>query len=162
MDKNPPQSNVPEPSSSAPAAQPNFVGQSNIIDRTNLQASIASAAPAQPSSAPGAASPQEVDFQNTEASSAFAEAKVLIFGVASSTSYILIVYLVKNLWATAIVSAALAAAAIFFAISDYRISGKSSPLTIVGLSAATVTLVYIANILVAQAFIHSALSGYTF
>ncbi|HXE09908.1 MAG TPA: hypothetical protein VN554_00610 [Verrucomicrobiae bacterium] len=103
------------------------------------------------------------DDRYDQASSSFSEAKVLICGVASATSYLLITYLIKNIWVTTIVSAVLALAAIFFGISSYRRDGKVSPLSVVGLSAATITLVYIANILLAMAFLHTFTSaGYGF
>lgn len=154
--------NSSQPNTSAPAQppKPNFVGQSNIVDRSNLQAELPATAPTGPNVTPTA--PAVSNDPNMQASSAFAEAKVLVCGVASATSYILIVYLIKNLWVTAIVSAILAFAAIFFAVSDYRKNSKTSPLTIVGLSAATIALVYIVNALVAQALLRSAASGYTF
>jgi len=94
------------------------------------------------------------------ASAAMDEALTLIAGVASSTSYILISYLSKNMWVTAIVSAALAGFAIYFALRNYGRDGKMGPLTVIGLAAATVAIVSVANILIAQLMIRSTFGNY--
>lgn len=150
--------NQPAPQTPNNQPQPQYIGSTNIVDRSSIAPPAVGAVPPPVPSNP----PNQYDSndQYREASSAFAEAKVLLCGLASSTSYILITYLVKNLWATAIISAALAIAAIFFAMVDYRQSGKVTPLTIVGLSAATITLVYIANVVVAHLVVRSVLGTY--
>jgi len=161
MNEEPTQPNASTPTA-APPPKPDYVGQSNIIDRSNSQRESPPAAVTSPDTNSTTGNQQEFNNRYQEASSDFTEAKVLISGVASSTSYILIIYVVKNLWITAAISAILALAAIFFAVSEYRKSNKAGPLTIVGLSAATITLVSIANILITQAFLHSVTSNYMF
>ncbi len=160
MDEKPAQTNTTMPPG-VPAPPPNYIGRSNIVDRSELQ-SIYPVAPSPPGAGDiikeGHRDPDGYDVQ----ASALAEAKVLVCGVASATSYVLIVYLVKNLWITAIVSALLALAAIFFAISASNKGSRTGPLAIIGISAATITLVYIANLIVAQAILHSYASGYRF
>ncbi len=152
----------PPDAATAEAPKPNYIGQSNIIDRSQLQANYPNPVAVPPTGVRIPDRQQAANDRYDGAASAFAEAKVLICGVASSTSYLLITYLVKNVWVIAIVSAILAFAAIFFAVSDYRKNSRTSPLTVVGLSAATITLVYIANILLALAVIHSAASSFMY
>lgn len=147
------------PAASAPAASPNYIGGSNIIDRSGVKTGADIPLPAPPPALTG--SPSAGDRYDT-ASSAFSEAKVLICGVASATSYLLIIYIVKNIWITVAVSIVLALAAIFFAVTSYGRDGRISPLSVVGISAATITLVYIANVLMAYAFVHTIVSNYNF
>lgn len=141
---------VPPAPAAAPATpEPAYVGNTNIVDR-----SAPSLYPSPVASAPAPVPP--ADDQYAQASSAFKEIIVLIAGIASATAYILILYLVKNLWATAIVSVGLALLAIIISFLDYRNTKHMSPFSVVGLSAATITIVYVANILIAQAVINSA------
>jgi hypothetical protein len=136
-----------------PAPAPSYVGNTNIVDRSNQQASIYTPPAAfQPS-------PLEID-NNQTAKFEFDEAIILVAGVASATAYILILYLVKNTTATAIVSGLLAFLAIFLAIRDYKRTARTSPLMIIGLSAATITIVYIANLLIAYAVLKSVSNGF--
>ncbi len=111
-------------------------------------------APFQPASLPA-------DNQYAQASSAFKEAIVLIAGLASSTAYILLLYFVKNIWATIIISFILAMIAVVFAILNYRKSKSVSPLTVIGLSAATYTIVTVASFAIAALLVNSAYSSIT-
>ncbi len=167
MEEQPLQQTAPEPQV-APTPPPNYIGNTGIIDRSNSPAN---------SPQPGPFLREGMGVNNTSpasgnryrsAISAFAEAKVLICGLVSSTSYMLIIYLVKsdwlvkNDWVMMVISACLAFAAIFFAIREYRASSQITPLTVIGLSAATITLVFLANFLVLQALVRSIFGGYGF
>lgn len=157
MDQNPQQPPAPG-NAPAPAPDgPTYIGNTNIVDRSSLPQTTP-VLTALPPTHPDV--PSVSESYNRAASSAFSEAKVLICGIASATSYLLIIYLTKSIWITAIISAILALAAIFFATSAYRGDSKVTPLTVVGLSAATITLVYVANLLLGQAFLHSFVAGY--
>lgn len=97
-------------------------------------------------------------YQSAQASSDFSEAIILITGLASTISYILVLYWIKNLWATAISSAVLALLALFFAIRNYRRTGEMSPIAVIGISAATVTIVTMANYMVQYLMLRAAYS----
>ena len=107
---------------------------------------------------PNPASLSQVQEENyNQAASASDELLSLILGVASSTSYLLITYFIKNGHITAVLAGLLAIGAIFFALRAYRRSDRMSPFTVIGLSSATSTLIYVGNILLAEAFIRSTL-----
>lgn len=136
-----------------PSPQPNYIGDTNIIDRSNVPPGPRPPAPMPEIPLPGRQQALENGYK--AASSAFNEAMVLVLGVASSFSYLITLYLVKNLWAVAIVSALLALLAIAVALFEYRKASHTSPMTVIGLSAATITLVYVGNIVAAQLIVRS-------
>lgn len=105
-------------------------------------------------------SPELRDEQYRQATYDMNEFITLIAGIASATSYLLIAYFSKSAAATAIVATVLAAVSIFYAINNYRLTSRLSPLSVIGISAATTTLVYVANLLIAQAMVRSILNGY--
>ncbi len=143
------------PQTEAPPTGPAYVGNSNIVDRSVQGLYPTPVAPAPPTPFQPASLPEDSSY--TDASSAFRELIVLICGIASATAYLLIFYIVKNLWATAIVSVSLAILAVIISILDYRQNNKHvSPFSVIGLSAATFTIVYVANIVIAEMVIHSA------
>jgi hypothetical protein len=80
----------------------------------------------------------------------------LLTGIASTVSYILIVYLAKNAVTAMIVSGLLAAVTMVFAITAYYSNDRMTPYGVIGLSAATYTAVMVLNILVAKLFIQSS------
>lgn len=149
----------PAPTTPAAAPAPNFVGNTNIVDRSTPELYPTPVSPAAPTPFQPASLPS--DNQYNEASSAFQEAIVLILGIASSTIYIVLLYFVKNLWAIGVVSFVVAIIAVVVAIINYRKSKTVSPLTVVGLSAATYTIVSVANIVTAQIVINSAYNSLT-
>lgn len=149
---------TPVTPSAAPVLEPVYVGNTNIIDRSKEQP----IAPVVSIPEPQSYNSQMSTPAYQAASSSLNEIIVLLCGIASSTSYILILYFVKNAWVTAIVSTLIALVALFFAIKDYRKSSKLTPLSVVGISAATITLIYVANYLVALAVINSAVSAYNY
>jgi hypothetical protein len=101
-------------------------------------------------------------FRVEEATSDFREVVALIFGLASAVSPILVAYFLQNLWIVAAVSAVFALVSVFFAMKNYNAIGKVSPLTVIGLSAATITILVIADILITRALVQQALgSGYS-
>jgi hypothetical protein len=83
----------------------------------------------------------------------------LLLGLLSATTYLLLSQLLDSYWVTITVLGVLALAAIGCALLNKR-QGKSVGIsTAIGLSAATITLVLIANWLVFYFFIKSAFTG---
>jgi hypothetical protein len=83
------------------------------------------------------------------------EAIVLITGLLSSACSVLLLYALKNSWATIICSAVLAIVAIVFAFKNHRAGAAMSPMSVIGIGAATITLVSSLNILTSQAIIRT-------
>jgi VIT1/CCC1 family predicted Fe2+/Mn2+ transporter len=104
-------------------------------------------------------SPELRDEQYKQASFDLNEFITLVAGIASATLYIIVGYFTKSAMATAVVAVALAAVAIFYAITNYRVSSRMTPLSVIGVSAATVTMIYVANMLIAQVMVRSILNG---
>lgn len=156
---------VPE-TPAAPAAAPApsgpaFVGNTNIVDRSVQSLYPAPTTPVPSTPAPFQPASLPADDQYAQASSAFNEAIVLITGLASSTAYLLLLYFVKNIWAIIIISFILAMVAVVFAILNYRKTKSVSPLTVIGLSAATYTIVTVASFAIAALLVNSAYSSIT-
>lgn len=156
---------VPE-TPAAPAAAPAppgpaFVGNTNIVDRSVQSLYPAPTTPVPSTPAPFQPASLPADDQYAQASSAFKEAIVLILGIASSTAYFLLLYFVKNIWATVIISLIIALAAIVVAILDYRKTKRVTPFTVVGISAATISVVNVVNIIILEAVINSAYNSFS-
>ena len=107
-------------------------------------------------------SPSEQERGFSLAAAAMDEGLTLALGVASSVSYLLVVYFIKSFWGATAVGGVLAVLAVYFAVRNYSSSGKITPFTVIGLAAATTTLVGVLNTLLARALLSSALSGITY
>ena len=94
-----------------------------------------------------------------DASKNFNDAITLVFGLASSICYILIYYWVKNNTITMIICLALSGAAIYFAVKNYNKTQNITPLEVIGLSAATITIVFIGIMIVTDMIIRSQINS---
>jgi hypothetical protein len=148
----PPKAGTPE------SLGPNYVGASNIPDRSNIHTEDIYPGVGVSNSQVETTSAAEAVV--ADANSKLREALVLIAGSASSLSFFLLPYFIRIGWLAGLISAVLAAAAIYFAIKDFNKTKTTSPLNVIGLSAATVTLVYIANNLIIRAILQSQYSLY--
>jgi len=151
----------PTPAAEPATPEPAYVGNTNIVDRSVQSLYPAPVTPASTPPAPFQPASLPSDDRYAQASSAFNEAIVLISGLASSTVYLLLLYFVKNIWATIIISLILAIVAVVFAILNYRKSKTVSPLTVIGLSAATYTIVTVASFAIAALLVNSTYNSIT-
>lgn len=94
------------------------------------------------------------------ASATLFEVGTAVLGFASSMSYIGLSYFFNNLWLIGGVCTLLAIAAIVVAFIAYGRSEKVTPLSVVGIAAATVMLVYVGNAVVTYLAFKSAVGGY--
>lgn len=83
------------------------------------------------------------------------ESIVLITGLLSSACSVLMLYLLKNMWATIICSTILAVVAVIFGFKNHRAGAAMTPMSVIGLSAATITIVGSLNLLTSQAIIRT-------
>lgn len=83
------------------------------------------------------------------------ESVVLITGLLSSACSVLMLYLLKNMWATVICSTLLAVVALVFAFKNHRAGAAMTPMSVIGISAATISIVGSLNILMSQAIIRA-------
>jgi hypothetical protein len=157
MDNN--DSNPPAPKEAPVAhAEPKYIGNTNIIDRSAQAAPVSSQVlhDAPPASKPAHQGKNE---QYQEASASLAEAIVVICGSMSSVAYLLCGYFFKSNWLPAVVAGLLAIVAVVFAFKQFNVRRQMTPLTVIGLSAATLTLVIIADFLILRELIKSAFNA---
>jgi hypothetical protein len=101
---------------------------------------------------------QEAKYQ--QASKDFTDLIVLGSGIGSAVFLLGLVFLLDNMWIPYISSGVLAAISIVSAVQNFKKTHTLTPFTVIGLSAATFTLMYILNFLIAQAVIRSNNSLY--
>lgn len=133
---------------------------SPLPDRSKVQSvypSVAPPQPAQPPQAPLPANRPAADAGGTfqQASADFTDAAVIVTGVLSATSFIVVAYFAKNETVAGVISMLLALTAMVLGVRGYRTRKQMTPLVVIGLSAATFTLLYAAIILIARAMVHS-------
>lgn len=129
---------------SAPARDNYAIAQSIYPDPTQIRSQL----PAYPAE----------ELRKAEAAIA-SSSLTLVMGIASPLSYWMVLYFTKNTWMMGIVSVLLAAGAIYFAVNNYRTNRELSPSTVIGLAAATITVVNVGNVIVAQLMVRSTLSS---
>jgi hypothetical protein len=155
-----PDAPAPPPPPPAPAPQPENHNAGSTSDRSPLQSAYPTFSANQPSIASaGGELGRADDPVYSGASHDFNDAITLICGLASSICYILIYFLVKNSTVTIIICLALSGAAIYFAMKNYRKTQNITPLEVIGLSAATITLVFIGTIIVTNWVIRSQINS---
>lgn len=150
----------PQTESQQPAiAQP--VSGTSVVDRTAMQNIYPEVSPTHTSNSQivNQKINKQTEENYREASSSFMEYAVLILGLSSATSSLLLVSIFKNGTITNIIVATLAIAAIATAIIQYRNTNKTSPITIIGISAATYILVIITRYYFSLWFIKSTIRG---
>lgn len=101
----------------------------------------------------------ENEFQ---ASAKLYEIGTAVLGLASSMSYIGIAYFTSNLWVIGVVCAVLALAAIVAAFLSYRNTKTMTPLSVMGMAAATVTIVFIGNAIISYLAFTSASDNFSY
>ena len=148
-----------QPTVNPGAPEQAYVGNSNIVDRSVQGLYPSPVAPAAMASLP--LNPLPADDQSAQASSAIREAIVLILGIASFAAYYLLLYFVKNIWVTVAISLIIALAAIFVALLDYRKTKRVTPYTVIGISAATVAVVNVVNIIILEMVISSSYDSFS-
>lgn len=84
----------------------------------------------------------------------------LALGLLSSLSYIVLFHVTKNEWVPLAVVVVLALAAVFFSFKSYATTRSMNPLTVIGLVGATVGLLLIANIYIAEWALRSLFGGF--
>jgi hypothetical protein len=146
-----------ESDTNVPATPVAYVGNSNIVDRSG-QADVYDTVPQQPTT-PSFGRESSANDNYQQASSSLYQAIVLVCGAGSSAGWLLASYFSHNTWVAMIVAVLLAAVAIFFAVRDYSFTQRLSPLSIVGISGATLTLILVGDYWLLRLIIHSALSG---
>jgi hypothetical protein len=153
-----PQQPQAEPMQQAPS-QP--LSGAGVVDRSAMQSIYpeVSATHTSNSQVANESINKQIEENYREASSSFMEYVVLVLGLSSATSSLLLASIFKNGTITNIVVATLAIAAIATAIFQYKNTNKTSPITIVGISAATYILVIITRYYFSLWFIKSTVRG---
>lgn len=128
-----------------------------LPDHSPDRSKIQNVYPAPTSAHPLAADPPATTEKYEAAAADFADASVIIAGGLSATLFLVIDYFAKNEKVAGGISILLALVAMVLAVRNYRAGRGMSPLGVIGLSAATFTPLYAANMLIARAMIHSLL-----
>jgi len=155
------QENTPSDPVTPPADKPEFIGDTNVTDRSNMAnvyPQVSTSSQPQPASTSDTTA-QSPESSYRQASSALNNAVVLVCGLGSSTGFFLTVFFIRNNWVAIFVAALLAIAAVVFALKEYESEGRMKPLQVLGLSGAAFTIVIVLNYLLLRLLIHSALSG---
>ncbi|HET8991688.1 MAG TPA: hypothetical protein VFN31_01490 [Candidatus Saccharimonadales bacterium] len=137
---------------------PAYVGNSNIVDHSN-QANIYPAVSQSNTSPPSLSQSSASSIEANGANSLVMQGAILLCGFLSSGSWIIAGYFSKSSIVGTIAALLLAAVAIFLAYRSHQKGQKMSPLIVVGLSGAAITLVVVADFYIAKAIIKSALSS---
>ena len=95
--------------------------------------------PTVPAPAPMSSFEKMREQEYKQASTGLNDLVTLVLGLLSFSTYIFIEQIIKNFWASVVAANLVALGAIFYANKNYKNNGNTSPLGIVGISAATFT-----------------------
>lgn len=95
--------------------------------------------PTVPAPAPMSSYEKMREQEYKQASTGLNDLVTLVLGLLSFSTYIFLEQIIKNFWASVVAANLVAFGAIFYANKNYKNNGTTSPLGIVGISAATFT-----------------------
>lgn len=161
MDKNIKPLHHVVPDSSQSDAQPATPAQSATpsVDRSYVQNVYPQVADVPRGTVPP---PRQTDIPAQASSSGSYDVFALLSGLASSLGYLPLAHFIRSGTLLLVICAMLALVALTLAIKNYHTNGELSPYAVIGISTSTLTLVFIANALIARAYLESQISRLPF